>query len=161
MKFFKKKKRSKSADKVLQYQPHSKFFPIEYPRIEGGNIYHFYSEKGFYYEVRFGAIENSLSCVVNFNILNYEKQMDEYDLINSGEIFRVMATIIKIAKDFISKNDVIDTYIFSGAFKENENNVASIRTRFFMRCAPGIFDTRYWNFDLDGNEVIISKVKIK
>lgn len=118
-------------------------YKIERPAIPTGELYFFTTDSGLRYEVRFGRIKNSLSRVINFNVIDDEFEDDEYAETNRGEIYRIVSTVIDIFIIYKDLHSKISSYVFSGEFKDEENDEgASIRTRFFIRSVsralPGI-----------------------
>jgi len=135
---------------------HSKPYSIIPPNIPSGEVYHFTTDSGLEYEVRVGKIKNSLSRVVNFNVLNDEYADNEYAATNKGEIYRVVSTVIEILKMYMNIHELVKQYEFSGEFKnENEGYETSIRTRFFCRGLARAFPT--WDVRIESNHGVLSK----
>jgi len=136
---------------------HSKIYKIQCPEIKTGSAYYFTTDSGLQYEVRFGKIKNSLRSIINFGVLNEEFEDDEYADTNKGEIYRIVATVVEVAKIFMSANIYFNSYEFCGRFKKgNENRKTSIRTLLFYRTAKRILDEN-WKIKLEGNKVIVQK----
>ncbi len=135
---------------------HSKPYKIIPPNIPSGEVYHFTTDSGLEYEVRIGKIKDSLSRVVNFNVLNDEYADNEYAATNKGEIYRVVATVIEILKTYINIHPLVKQYEFTGEFKpENEDKSTSIRTLFFCRGLSRAFTD--WEVEIIGNHGILRK----
>ena len=136
---------------------HPDIYKIKSPEIKTGDTYFFTSDSGLRYEVRFGKIKDSLKCIINFSVLNEEYEDDEYADTNKGEIYRVVATVVEIARIYMSVNIYTNSYEFSGKHKVgNESRDTSIRTELFYRTALRILDNS-WDIKLEGNKVVVKK----
>ncbi|MFH2094089.1 MAG: hypothetical protein ABIJ16_00200 [Bacteroidota bacterium] len=119
---------------------HHNIYTIVPPAIQSGEVYHFTTDSGVQYEVRLGKIKDSLARVINFNVLNDEYADNEYAATNKGEIFRVVATVIRIMEMYIEQHPYIRSYEFTGEHKEGqENRETSVRTLFFCRALRRAF----------------------
>lgn len=147
---------SHSDDSNKEGLLHSKPYKITPPNIPSGEVYHFTTDSGLEYEVRIGKIKDSLSRVINFNVLNDEYSDNEYAATNKGEIFRVVSTVIDILKMYISIHPLVRQYEFTGEFKpENENQTTSIRTKFFCRGLSRAFPD--WDVKIQGNHGMLCR----
>jgi len=141
------------------YNPSSEPYEIEVPEIRSGDTYYFTTESGLMYQVRFGKKRNNyLGNILNFSVLSDEFE-DEYSETNRGEVYRIIATVIEIAKLYHSNHVHAETYEFTGEFKdEHESQAASIRSRLYYRYALRVLNTG-WHVRLDENKVTIEKIK--
>jgi hypothetical protein len=139
------------------YSPRVRLYPVIIPEIKSGASYYFETESGLSYQVLFAKKkDNYLENIINFSVLNEEFD-DEYSITNRGEIYRVIATVIKIIQIYHLNHSYSMSYEFSGEFKEgNENRPASIRTLLYYRKAKEILHPT-WDLKLTGNKVIISR----
>jgi len=137
-----------------------KTYEIVPPRIKSGNTYHFTTNSGILYEVRFGRKQDDiLSVNIVFGVLNEEFDGEEYSMTNKGEVFRVMTTIVKIIRTFIAEHPNTHQYEFTGEFRENENpSNISLRSKIYLRYIKDIFDDT-WTTKVKGNTVTINKKK--
>lgn len=134
-------------------------YVIEEPVIPSGDIYFFETDSDIKYEVRFGRLQDDFSSrIINFSVINQDHD-DEYTVTNKGEIYRVMATIVKIVMRYNKKNPHARKFQFSGEYKENDKDRAtSIRTTIFNRFAERTLSDD-WKIQLEDNKVITTKVK--
>jgi len=141
------------------YKPSSEPYPIKVPEIQSGDTYYFTTESGLQYQVRFGKKrDNYLGNIINFSVLSEEFE-DEYSETNRGEIYRIIATVIEIIRIYHLNHEHSDTYEFTGEFKdEHETQTASIRSRLYYRYALRILNWN-WKARLEGNKVIINKIR--
>ncbi|GAB4283990.1 MAG: hypothetical protein Kow0068_08950 [Marinilabiliales bacterium] len=152
MSLFDRNKRKNSefvtnSEKLLHNRPYN----IIPPAIPSGEVYFFTTDSGVEYEVRIGKIKDSLSRVINFNVLNDEYEDNEYSMTNKGELYRVVVTVINILKMYMQHHPHVRSYEFTGEFKDkNDNGITSIRTRFFCRALKRAFPDK---------EIIIEKNK--
>jgi hypothetical protein len=141
------------------YKASSVPYRIKVPEIQSGDTYYFTTESGLQYQVRFGRKkDNYLGNIINFSVLSEEFE-DEYSETNRGEVYRIIATVIEIIRIYHQNHEHSDTYEFTGEFKdEHETQTASIRSRLYYRYAQRILN-RNWKARLEGNKVIINKIR--
>lgn len=93
--------------------------------------YKFQTNNGTIYDVRFGLGDNEY-LGVDF------KANDTWDVVNTGEIFKVMSTIITIAKEVLSKNPQVTKLVFSPTKKDsNDNSRHNLYMAFIKKQLPG------------------------
>ncbi len=128
------------------------------PAIVSGSVYLFTTDSGLEYEVRFARKRNNLlHCTIAFGVLNEEYEGEEYVVVNKGEVFRVMATIVDIVKKYIEEHPNVRSFEYSGepTGKETENR-PSKRMNLYDRYLPVIFGTS-WSFERNGNKMVIKR----
>ncbi len=130
----------------------SLIYPIERPSIPSGEVYHFDTDSGFKYEIRFGKVADDFRCrIVNFNIIN--EDFEEYSVVNRGEIFKVLKTVIEIIKIYNNQNTHAAKYRFSGEYKENDKHLkTSKRTAVFYNFAKKNLSPE-WKISLSDNTI--------
>ncbi|MBK6526256.1 MAG: hypothetical protein IPO32_15865 [Crocinitomicaceae bacterium] len=132
-------------------------YEIIKPNIPTGQVYHFSTDFGVEYEVRFARKkENILHAVIAFGVLNEEYEGEEYALTNKGDVWKVMRTIITIISIYGEKHPNTQVYEFTGVLKEGEDNEMSQRTKLYLRYLPMIFD-KTWLITIEGNKIVVSK----
>ncbi|MBI3135681.1 MAG: hypothetical protein HYZ14_13475 [Bacteroidetes bacterium] len=132
-------------------------YEIIKPNIPTGQVYHFSTDSGVEYEVRFARKkENILHAVIAFGVLNEEYEGEEYALTNKGDVWKVMRTIITIIDMYGEKHPNTQVYEFTGVLKEGEDNEMSQRTKLYLRYLPQIFD-KSWLITIEGNKIVVSK----
>lgn len=132
-------------------------YEIIKPNIPTGQVYHFTTDFGVEYEVRFARKkENILHAVIAFGVLNEEYEGEEYALTNKGDVWKVMRTIITIISIYGEKHPNTQVYEFTGVLKEGEDNEMSQRTKLYLRYLPMIFD-KTWLITIEGNKIVVSK----
>ena len=132
-------------------------YEIIKPNIPTGQVYHFKTDFGVEYEVRFARKkENILHAVIAFGVLNEEYEGEEYALTNNGDVFIVMRTIITIISIYGEKHPNTQVYEFTGVLKEGESDEMSQRTKLYLRYLPQIFD-KSWLITIEGNKIVVSK----
>lgn len=133
-------------------------FPIKYPLIPSGQTYKFISNKGVEYEVRFVRKEgNPLHVSIVFGVLNEEYRGEEYALTNKGEVYRVMATIVTIIKNYFKEHPHINVFEYAGEpTAEEGSGFSRKRLNLYQRYLPLLFDSS-WKKEVKGNRIVISK----
>ena len=133
-------------------------FKIIPPAISSGQVYLFTTDSGLEYEVRFARKkENILHATVAFGVLNEEFNGEEYAVTNRGEVYRVMATLVKIVKIYLEQHPNLHTVEFTGEPKEEENaQMPTQRLMLYNRYLKTIFGDN-WAFQLVGNKMIVKR----
>ncbi len=133
-------------------------YKIVAPAIASGSVYHFTTDSGTNYEVRFARKkDNLLHATIAFGVLNDEYDGEEYVETNKGEVYRVMSSVVEVVKMYMVQHPNIRTYEFTGqpAANETEGN-ASKRINLYKRYLKNIFDHR-WDYVPSGNHMLIKR----
>ncbi len=135
-------------------------YTIVPPAIPTGSVYYFTTDNGVQYEVRFGRKQdNFLNATIVFGVLNEEYEGEEYVVTNKGEIYRVMATIVKVVKMYIDQHPNINSFEYTGEpNKEIADGEPSTRIKLYQRYLNIIFD-HSWSHKIIGNKTVITKSK--
>lgn len=130
------------------------------PQIPSAGVYHFDTDSGLEYEVRFARKkDNLLNTTVAFGVLNDEYEGEEYIETNRGEVFRVMATIVAVVRMYLVQHPNVRVVEFTGEPTEDENeNETNQRVRLYQRYLPQIFTEGSWEFNLVGNHMVCERV---
>lgn len=137
-----------------------KSYPIIPPAIPSAGIYFFTTDSGIKYEVRFGRRkDNILHATIVFGVINDEFEGEEYVETNRGEVFRVMATLVKIIRMFMAEHSRVTTYEFTGIARAGEpDEGATARANLHKRYLPLIFPSEEgWSFRFHGSNVMVTK----
>ncbi len=135
-----------------------KGYEIVPPAIPSGGVYLFTTDSGVSYEVRFGRRQdNILQASIVFGVTNDEYSGEEYVETNRGEIYRVMQTIVKIVKMFMSEHPAIISYEFTGLARDKESkDKETTRIRLYTRYLPQMFDVS-WKIEFSGDKITAVK----
>ncbi|HET6243092.1 MAG: hypothetical protein H0V01_09160 [Bacteroidetes bacterium] len=139
---------------------HHPTYEIIPPAIPTGSAYYFTTDNKIQYEVRFGRKQdNFLNATIVFGVLNEEYEGEEYVVTNKGEIYKVMATIVRVVKMYMSQHPNVNSFEYTGEpNKEIADGEPSTRIRLYERYLKIIFD-QSWNYKILGNKTIITKIK--
>tara|TARA_Y100000589_G_scaffold291166_1_gene294459 strand:+ start:67006 stop:67431 length:426 start_codon:yes stop_codon:yes gene_type:complete len=133
-------------------------YPIISPQISTGNIYHFNTQYGVVYEVRFGRKENNILHVnLVFGVTNEEYDGEEYVLTNKGDVFRVMTTIAEIVKIYLEKHPHTQIFEFTAENSTLTKDEAQKRLKLYGRYIPKVFDSNQWKIVKKDDTVQIIK----
>lgn len=135
-------------------------FEIIPPAIPSAGIYFFTTSNGIKYEVRFGRRkDNILHATIVFGVINDEFEGEEYVETNKGEVYRVMATLVKIIRMFIAEHPKVMIYEFTGIAREGEpDEETTTRTNLYKRYLPVIFPKEEgWEFAFKGSTAVVTK----
>jgi len=132
------------------------------PPIESGSTYYFTTESGTDYEVRFGRKQNNiLNTSIVFGVLNEDFEGEEYSMTNKFEVYRVMATLVEIIRQYMKLHPKINCYEFSGEPTTKElDKGGRIRLALYNRYLPLVFDDK-WEVERHLNKTIVKKSNFK
>ena len=118
-------------------------YKITPPAIRSGTVYCFTTDSGIHYEVRFGRKQNNiLSTTIVFGVTNEEYEGEEYVVTNKGEVYRVMATIVEIVRQYRKEHPNVNSYEFTGEpVKDEENHNTTVRLKLYKRYIKQVFDS--------------------
>ena len=135
-------------------------FAIVPPAIPSAGVYFFTTHSGVKYEVRFGRRkDNILHATFVFGVINDEYEGEEYVETNKGEVYRVMATLVKVIRMFIREHPKVMIYEFTGTAKEGEpDEGVNARINLYKRYLPVIFPhEEEWIFRFQGSNAVVTK----
>jgi hypothetical protein len=130
------------------------------PAIPSAGVYFFTTNSGVKYEVIFGRKkDNILHATIVFGVINEEYEGEEYVETNKGEVYRVMSTLVKIVRMYMTEHPNVHTYQFTGIAKKGETDEgATARTNLYKRYLSIIFHANEgWMFKFQGSNVIVTK----
>ena len=130
------------------------------PAIPSAGIYFFTTNHGIKYEVRFGRRkDNILHATIVFGVINDEFEGEEYVETNTGEVYHVMATLVKVIRIFMSEHPKVMIYEFTGLAREGEpDEGATTRTHLYKRYLPIIFpENEGWKFKFQGSNAVVTR----
>ena len=130
------------------------------PVIKSGTVYSFTTDSGVNYEVRFGRKQNNiLNATIVFGVTNEEYDGEEYSITNKGEVYRVMATIVEVVRQYKNEHPNINLFEYTGEQSEKEKSKnRNVRLALYSRYIRKVFDNK-WNFSSDGSKMVIKKIK--
>jgi hypothetical protein len=137
-------------------------YKIVSPAIATAGVYYFTTDQDVQYEVRFGRRQdNILHATIVFGVINEEFDGEEYVVTNKGDLYLVMATIVRVVRIFMDQHPKMSTYEFTGISKEGEDDARlSKRINLYKRYLPLIFNTSTWQFDYSGgNTVVVNRIQ--
>lgn len=98
-----------------------------------------------------------LHVSIVFGVLNEEYRGEEYALTNKGEVYRVMATIVTIIKNYFKEHPHINVFEYAGEpTAEEGSGFPRKRLNLYQRYLPLLFDSS-WKKEVKGNRIVISK----
>lgn len=93
------------------------------PVIKSGTVYSFITDSRLNYEVRFGRKQNNiLNSTIVFGLTNEEYDGEEYSVTNKGEVYRVMATIVEVVRQYKAEHPNINLFEYTGEQSEIEKS---------------------------------------
>lgn len=139
---------------------HIQAYKVIPPAISSGSVYLFTTDSGLEYEVRFARKkDNLLHATVAFGVLNDEFNGEEYAVTNRGEVYRVMATIVQIVKNYMAEHPNLRLVEFTGEPKSDENSsMTTQRLSLYNRYLKHIFNSD-WVYKQSGNKMIVERIR--
>ncbi len=130
------------------------------PVIKSGTVYSFITDSGVNYEVRFGRKQNNiLNSTIVFGVTNEEYDGEEYSVTNKGEVYKVMATIVEVVRQYKKEHPNINLFEYTGEQSEKEKiKNRNVRLALYNRYIRRVFDNK-WTVENKENKVVIKKVK--
>jgi hypothetical protein len=121
-------------------------------------VYSFCTDSGVIYEVRFGRKQNNiLNATIVFGVTNEEYDGEEYSITNKGEVYRVMATIVEVVRQYKTEHPNINLYEYTGEQSEKEKSKnKNVRLALYNRYISKVFNEK-WEVKNVENKVIIKK----
>jgi hypothetical protein len=108
------------------------------PPIESGSTYYFTTDSEIDYEVRFGRKQyNILNTSIVFVVTNEKFEDEEYSMTNKFEVYRVMAALVEIVRQYIKLHQKINCYEYTGEPTQKEmNDEGKARLSLYNRYLP-------------------------
>ncbi|MCO6501429.1 MAG: hypothetical protein J5I47_13795 [Vicingus serpentipes] len=128
------------------------------PVIKSGTVYSFCTDNGVNYEVRFGRKQNNiLNATIVFGVTNEEYDGEEYSITNKGEVYRVMATIVEVVRQYKEEHPNINVFEYTGEQSEKEKrDKKNVRLALYSRYIAKVFD-KNWKIIHNEDKVVIKK----
>ena len=136
-------------------------YEIVVPKIVSGSTFYFTTESNLKYEVKFGRKTTNIFHVsIVFGVLDDEFEENEYSLTNRGEVYRIMATLVKVIRYYIRNHPNVDQLEFSGEPTNDEvDQFGDKRLRLYMRYLKEIFNSNTWRTKQFEGKIIVTKNK--
>jgi hypothetical protein len=106
----------------------------------------------YYVDIENDTYEGAESWVISFTVGGYKYE----DTVNKGKIFRVMATIINIIKDFINNVDPEIITIIPSKKNPEDNRRLNMYMGYIKKHLPSNYDVKI-DYDLSNPEIVLSK----
>jgi len=96
-----------------------------------------------------------MKATIVFGVTNEEYDGEEYVETNKGEVFRVMATISTVIRNFIDEHPKMISFEFTGLSRKDDTEVkSSVRIKLYYRYAQRIFFEKFWKIEYVGKNAI-------
>ena len=133
-------------------------YPFQRPAFIGIREYSFINSHGDEYSVQF-VQKNShiMNYIVDLSLKNYDQ--DEYQTMNTGDVYKVMATVVSILLDFIEQTPYCQSIEFVPV---SENHQLSNRRSILFRRYVQLFKTLTgWDYKINDGVFTLSRPKTK
>jgi hypothetical protein len=94
---------------------------------------------------------------MDFSIANDDN--DEYDTINSTDVFKKMSTLIHILNEFIEDNPICEQVEFTPV-SENDHQ-SNRRLTLFERYIKPFVALIHWNYSINNQKFTLTKIETK
>ncbi len=128
------------------------------PAFIGIREYSFVNSLGDEYSVQF-VQKNSqiMSYIVDLSLKNHDQ--DEYETMNTGDVYKIMATVVSILLDFISQTPYCQTIEFVPV-SENDR-LSNRRSILFLRYVQFFKTLTSWDYKINDGVFTLTRPKTK
>lgn len=133
-------------------------YPFQRPAFIGIREYSFINSHGDEYSVQFVQKNNYImNYIVDLSLKSHDQ--DEYQTMNTGDVYRVMATVVSILLDFIEQTPYCQSIEF---IPVSENHQLSNRRSTLFRRYVKLFKTLTgWDYKINEGVFTLSRPKTK
>lgn len=133
-------------------------YPFQRPAFIGIREYSFVNSHGDNYSVQFVQKNNRITnYIVDLSIKNQDQ--DEYQTMNTGDVYRVMATVVSIILDFIEQTPYCQSIEFVPV-SENDH-LSNRRSTLFLRYVQLFKTLTGWDYKINNGVFTLSRPKTK
>lgn len=133
-------------------------YPFQRPAFIGIREYRFVNSLGDEYSVQFVQKNNQItSYIVDLSLKSQDQ--DEYHTMNTGDVYKVMATVIAILLDFISQTPHCKSIEFVPV-SENEHQ-SNRRSVLFLRYVQSFKALTGWDYKINDGLFTLTRPKTK
>lgn len=133
-------------------------YPFQRPAFIGVREYSFINSLGDKYSVQFVQKNNHLTdYIVDLSLKNQDQ--DEYQTMNTGDVYKIMATVISIFMDFIRQTPFCQRIEFVPV-SENDQ-LSNRRSILFLRYVQFFKTLSGWDYQIKDGVFILTRPKTK
>jgi hypothetical protein len=133
-------------------------YPFQRPAFIGIREYSFVNSHGDEYSVQF-VQKNSqiMSYIVDLSLKSHDQ--DEYQTMNTGDVYKVMATVVSILLDFITQTPYCQSIEFVPV-SENDH-LSNRRSVLFLRYVQLFKALTSWDYKINNGVFVLTRPKTK
>lgn len=133
-------------------------YPFQRPAFIGIREYVFTNSHGDQYSMQFVQKNNNvLNYIVDLSLKSYDQ--DEYQTMNTGDVYKVMATVVSILLDFIEQTPYCQSIEFVPVSENHE--LSNRRSVLFLRYVKLFKTLTGWNYSINNGVFTLSRPKTK
>ena len=133
-------------------------YPFQRPAFIGIREYNFINSHGDEYSVQFVQKNNHImNYIVDLSIKSHDQ--DEYQTMNTGDVYRVMATVVSILLDFIEQTPYCQSIEFVPVSENHQ--LSNRRSILFLRYVQLFKTLTGWDYKINDGVFTLSRPKTK
>lgn len=133
-------------------------YPFQRPAFIGIREYSFINSHGDAYSVQFVQKNNQITnYIVDLSLKNHDQ--DEYQTMNTGDVYRVMATVVSILIDFIEQTPYCQSIEFVPVSENHQ--LSNRRSALFLRYVQLFKVLTGWDYKINAGVFTLSRPKTK
>jgi len=133
-------------------------YPFQRPAFIGIREYSFTNSHGDAYSVQFVQKNNHImNYIVDLSLKSHDQ--DEYQTMNTGDVYRVMATVVSILLDFIEQTPYCQSIEFVPVSENDQSS--NRRSILFLRYVQLFKTLTGWDYKINDGVFTLSRPKTK
>ncbi|MGV3610090.1 MAG: hypothetical protein ACO1N0_04010 [Fluviicola sp.] len=133
-------------------------YPFQRPAFIGIREYLFTNSHGDEYSVQFVQKNNHImNYIVDLSLKNHDQ--DEYQTMNTGDVYKVMATVVSILLDFIEQTHYCQSIEFVPVSENHQ--LSNRRSVLFLRYVQLFKTLTGWDYKINDGVFTLSRPKTK
>ena len=133
-------------------------YPFQRPAFIGIREYSFVNSHGDKYSVQFVQKNNHImNYIVDLSLKSYDQ--DEYQTMNTGDVYKVMATVISILLDFITQTPYCQSIEFVPVSENDQSS--NRRSVLFLRYVQLFKTLPAWDYKINEGVFTLTRPKTK
>ncbi|WP_300356878.1 hypothetical protein [Fluviicola sp.] len=135
-------------------------YPFQRPAFIGIREYSFVNSHGDKYSVQFVQKNNHImNYIVDLSLKNYDQDQDEYQTMNTGDVYKVMATVISVLLDFITQTPYCQSIEFVPVSENHQ--LSNRRSILFLRYVQLFKTLTGWDYKINKGVFTLTRPKTK
>ncbi|MDF3027789.1 MAG: hypothetical protein K0S23_2096 [Fluviicola sp.] len=100
-----------------------------------------------------------MNYIVDLSLKNYDQDQDEYQTMNTGDVYKVMATVISVLLDFITQTPYCQSIEFVPVSENHQ--LSNRRSILFLRYVQLFKTLTGWDYKINKGVFTLTRPKTK